>query len=75
MLIFECVLGLLLGATLMLSVARRVSIPYPALLAVAGALLAFVPNVPRLNLPAELILALFVAPILLDAAYDTSYET
>ena len=72
MLIFECVLGLLLGATLMLSVARRVSIPYPALLAVAGALLAFVPNVPRLNLPAELILALFVAPILLDAAYDTS---
>ena len=72
MVIFESVLALLLGATLLSAFARRVSIPYPTLLAVAGALVAFVPNAPRLNIPPELILALFVAPVLLDAAYDTS---
>ena len=72
MLIFESLLALLLGAALLSAFARRVSIPYPTLLAVAGALVAFVPNVPRLNIPPELILALFVAPVLLDAAYDTS---
>ena len=72
MLVFESVLGLLLGATLLSSFARRINIPYPTLLAVAGALVAFVPDAPRLDIPPELIMALFVAPVLLDAAYDTS---
>jgi CPA1 family monovalent cation:H+ antiporter len=35
-------------------------------------LLAFVPGAPRLDLSPDLILALFVAPVLLDAAYDAS---
>jgi Na+/H+ antiporter len=48
------------------------NIAYPTLIAVGGALLAFFPDAPRLELPPELILALFVAPVLLDAAYDTS---
>ena len=71
MVIFETVLCLLFGATLLSALARRMRIPYPTLLAVAGALLVFVPGVPRLDLPPELILALFVAPVLLDAAHDT----
>ena len=69
---FEAILALLLGATILSSFARRVGIPYPALLAVGGAVLAFVPGAPHLELPPELILALFVAPVLLDAAYDAS---
>jgi Na+/H+ antiporter len=70
--VFESLLALLLAATVLSAFARRFGIPYPALLAVAGALLAFVPGAPRLDLPPELILALFVAPVLLDAAYDAS---
>src|SRR3954451_1883174 len=69
---FEAILALLLGATILSSFARRVGIHYPALLAVGGAVLAFVPGAPHLELPPELILALFVAPVLLDAAYDAS---
>lgn len=72
MLIFEAVLGLLLAATILSLIARRVNVPYPTFLAVGGALIAFVPGAPRLDLPPELILTLFVAPVLLDAAYDTS---
>jgi NhaP-type Na+/H+ or K+/H+ antiporter len=70
MLIFEIVLGLLLGATLLSLVARRANIPYPTLLALGGTALALVPGGPRLNLPPDLILALFVAPVFLDAAHD-----
>src|SRR5262245_6111784 len=46
--------------------------PYPALIALGGALLALVPGTPRVELDPELALALFVAPVLLDAAFDTS---
>ncbi len=35
-------------------------------------MVAFLPGMPRLDLPPELILALFVAPVLLDAAHDAS---
>ena len=41
-------------------------------LALGGALLAFVPGAPSFTVPPELALALFVAPVLLDAAYDAS---
>jgi CPA1 family monovalent cation:H+ antiporter len=41
-------------------------------LALGGALLAFVPGAPTVIVPPELALALFVAPVLLDAAYDAS---
>jgi len=52
--------------------ARRVGAPYPVFLALGGALLAFVPVASSFTLPPELALALFVAPVLLDAAYDAS---
>src|SRR5262245_26646680 len=52
--------------------ARRVGAPYPVFLALGGALLAFVPGAPSPSLPPELVLALFVAPILVDAGYDAS---
>ena len=72
MLIFETVLALLLGASVLSAIAKRMGIPYPTLLALTGALVAFIPGAPRLDLPPDLILALFVAPVLMDAAYDTS---
>src|SRR5882757_15865 len=72
MLLFEWTLVLLLAAVLLAALARRVEIPYPALLALAGAALAFLPNAPEIAIDPELALALFVAPVLLDAAFDTS---
>src|SRR6185369_8462929 len=57
---------------LLAALARRVGAPYPVFLAVGGAVLAFLPFAPSFTLPPELALALFVAPVLLDAAYDAS---
>jgi len=70
--VFEIVIALLLGGAALAAIARRISTPYPALVAVAGAGLALVPRVPTVMLDPELALALFVAPVLLDAAFDAS---
>jgi CPA1 family monovalent cation:H+ antiporter len=70
--IFQWVLVLLVGAVALTAIARRVNVPYPSLLALGGVALALLPAAPKLELDPELMLALFVAPVLLDAAYDTS---
>jgi monovalent cation/hydrogen antiporter len=69
---FEWIIGLLLGAVALSALARRVKVPYPTFLAAGGALLAFVPASPSWTLEPQLALALFVAPVLMDAAFDTS---
>src|SRR3954447_439028 len=72
MAVFEITIALLLGGALFAAIARRIAMPYPALVAVAGAALALIPRVPTVVLDPELALALFVAPVLLDAAFDAS---
>ena len=57
---------------LLAAAARRAGAPYPVFLAIGGALLAFLPGAPSFTVLPELALALFLAPILLDAAYDAS---
>src|ERR1700757_2715177 len=70
MLMFEWILVLLLAAVILANLAERLAVPYPSLLAIAGAGLAFLPFAPPIRI--EPALALFVAPALLDAAFDTS---
>jgi len=72
MAVFEVVIALLLGGAALAALARRWGAPYPALVALAGAALALIPGVPTLVLDPELALALFVAPVLVDAAFDAS---
>jgi Na+/H+ antiporter len=68
----EQLLGLFVAAVILAGIARRLGAPYPVFLAIGGALLAFLPAAPSFTIAPELALALFVAPILLDAAYDAS---
>src|SRR5712691_292744 len=69
---FEQIIGLFVAAVILAAAARRVGAPYPVFLALGGALLGFLPGAPSFTVPPELALALFVAPVLLDAAYDAS---
>ena len=68
----EGLIALVLAAVTLAAAARRVGAPYPVFLALGGALLAFLPGAPTLMVPPELALAIFIAPVLLDAAYDAS---
>ncbi|MBF5045625.1 sodium:proton antiporter [Aggregicoccus sp. 17bor-14] len=72
MLVFEIIIALLLGGAGLTALSRRLGTPYPAMVALAGAALALVPGTPTLVLDPELALTLFVAPVLLDAAFDSS---
>ena len=69
---FEWILLLLFTAVVLTNLAERLAVPYPSLLAIAGVGLAFLPFGPQIRIEPELVLALFVAPALLDAAFDTS---
>jgi CPA1 family monovalent cation:H+ antiporter len=68
----EALLSMVLVAVLLAALARHVGAPYPVFLALGGVLLAFLPGAPSFTVPPELALALFIAPVLLDAAYDAS---
>src|SRR5690242_18923343 len=70
MALFEGVLTLLLLAILLLQVSRRVGIPYPTRLAAAGLGVAALPWAPEIALAPHLVLVLFIAPAILDAAFD-----
>src|SRR4051812_15958353 len=72
MVALEELLGLFVAAVILAAAARRVGAPYPVFLAAGGAILALLPINTSFTLPPELALALFVAPVLLDAAYDAS---
>ena len=68
----EQLLGLFIAAVILAAAARRVGAPYPVFLALGGAAIAFLPGESTFTLPPQLALALFIAPVLLDAAYDAS---
>ncbi|MFK4048054.1 cation:proton antiporter [Roseomonas mucosa] len=70
--LFETIIGLLLAAALLSTLAGRLAVPAPAILALGGLAAAFIPGVPQVSIDPELALALFVAPVLLDAAFDAS---
>ncbi|HXM88968.1 MAG TPA: cation:proton antiporter, partial [Candidatus Acidoferrum sp.] len=65
-------LSLLLGAVLMSALARRINVPSPSLFALGGVAIAILPHGPRISLQPDLALALFVAPVLVNAAFDNS---
>lgn len=67
---FESLLLLLAIAILLLQATRRLAIPYPTILAAGGVGLALIPGTPRIALEPETALALFIAPALVDAAFD-----
>src|SRR4029078_13129115 len=67
----ELVLLLLAAAVGIRYLARRVAIAEPILLLVAGVLLGLFPNLPHGELEPDLVFALFLAPIVVAAAYFT----
>jgi monovalent cation/hydrogen antiporter len=63
----------LIVATAGLSVlAAVVDVPYPILLVLGGLVLGFVPGVPEVALPPELVLVVFLPPLLYWAAFSAS---
>lgn len=65
------VLAILVAIAILFEVARRVSVPYPTLFVLGGLGLAFVPGLPRISLEPDLVLLVFLPPLLFTAAVGT----
>src|ERR1700733_1954542 len=70
MALFEITLLLLAIAVVLLQIARHLRVPYPAMLALVGGCVAALPFAPHLSIEPRLALALFVAPAVMDTAFD-----
>lgn len=70
------VLALLAVVAALVSVANRLSLPYPILLVIGGLILGFIPNrvLPDVVLEPDLVLLLFLPPLLYWDAVNTSWR-
>jgi CPA1 family monovalent cation:H+ antiporter len=66
------VLGLLIAVAGLTALARVIDVPYPILLVVGGSALGFVPGLPRVELDPDIVLLIFLPPLLFHAAYFAS---
>jgi Na+/H+ antiporter len=65
------ILGVLVAIAILFEIARRLRVPYPSLLVLGGLALGFVPGLVRIELPPELVLLVFLPPLLFGAAVET----
>jgi monovalent cation/hydrogen antiporter len=64
--------GLLVAVASLVLLAGRLKVPYPVMLVIGGLALGFVPGLPRIELDPELVLLLFLPPLLYSAAFFSS---
>lgn len=67
------VLTLLAVVAALAALGRRVGLPGPIVFALGGLALALVPGLPRVALPPDLVLVVFLPPLIFAAAQDTTW--
>jgi monovalent cation/hydrogen antiporter len=65
---------LLVFVAMFAGLARRLKIPYPILLVIAGLLVSFLPGMPRIGLDPDLVFLVFLPPLLYSAAWTLSWR-
>jgi Na+/H+ antiporter len=66
--------GLLVAVAGLCTVARQLSVPYPIVLVVGGAALGFVPGLPEVHLDPEIVLVVFLPPLLYGASIYSNFN-
>jgi Na+/H+ antiporter len=56
---------------ILFEVARRIGVPYPSLFVLGGVALGFIPGLPHITLNPDLVLLVFLPPLLFAAAFET----
>jgi CPA1 family monovalent cation:H+ antiporter len=65
--------GLLVAVAGLSALARHLSVPYPIVLVVGGALLGFVPGLPEVELDPEVVLVVFLPPLLYGSSIYANF--
>src|SRR6266536_5550978 len=66
--------GLLVAVAGLSALARRLSVPYPIVLVVGGAVFGFVPGLPQVKLDPAVVLVVFLPPLLYVASIFANYS-
>lgn len=73
MTVFLSIIGLLLATVFVAEIGERTGLPWPALLTVAVAPVLFIPGIETVSLDTDLILPIFIPPLLWSLARRTSW--
>jgi Na+/H+ antiporter len=65
---------LMLFVIVFASLARRLQLPYPIVLVIAGLVLSFIPGIPKVTLNPQIIFLVVLPPLLYAAAWFTSWR-
>jgi Na+/H+ antiporter len=65
--------GLLLAVAALGALACRLKVPYPIMLVIGGAIFGFVPGLPEIQLDPDLVLALFLPPLLYKSSIYANF--
>ena len=65
--------GLLVAVACLSALARHLSVPYPIVLVLGGALVGFVPGLPEVKLDPEVVLVVFLPPLLYGASIYANF--
>ncbi|MGO8021214.1 Na+/H+ antiporter [Rhizobium leguminosarum] len=68
-LLFELVVGMVLAIIALQYAARKLGLPPSVALLTGGAIIAFIPGLPAITIDPELVLVIFLPPLLLDGAW------
>ena len=68
------VFGLLVAILILAGIATRIRVPYAVLLLLEGALLSAIPGLPSFRLDPDLVLLLFLPPLIYSSAWFTSWR-
>jgi CPA1 family monovalent cation:H+ antiporter len=68
----ELLIGLLAGIVAVVLLARQLRLPYPILLVLAGVGVSLIPGLPQVRLDPDVVLFLFIPPLLYAAAFSSS---
>jgi monovalent cation/hydrogen antiporter len=66
--------GLLVGVVVLGAIARWLNIPYPIVLVVGGAAVGFIPGLPEVKLNPEIVLVVFLPPLLYASAFFADFR-
>ncbi len=69
----QLVLMLLVAASALAALARWLTVPYPVMLVIGGAVLAAIPGVPAVAITPNVVFLVFLPPLLYSAALSTSF--
>lgn len=69
------IMALFFAMTLLYLLSQKLKISYPILLVIGGLGISFIPGVPVINIDPDLVFLIFLPPLLMEAAWYTSWNS